>query len=68
MNHTEATFSIGREIHGRTHDDPMNDLDVNVAFWSILSNATFRAAVHLGKNCEANWRYVKKNLWNSVGL
>ena len=24
--------------------------------------------IHLGQDCEANLRYVKKNLWNSVGL
>ena len=28
----EAVFSIVRKIHGREHDDPVDDLDVNVAF------------------------------------
>ena len=34
----------------------------------IFLNATLRAAVHLGQDCEANLRYVKNNFWNSVGL
>ena len=46
----------------------MDDLDVKMAIWSIFLNATRRAAVHLGQDYEANLRYVKNNLWNSVGL
>ena len=38
-----------------------------MAIWRIFLNATLRAAVHLGQDCEANFRYVKNNLWNSVG-
>ena len=45
----------------------MNDLDVNMAFWCMFLNATLRAAVHLGEDYEVNLRYVKNNLWNSVG-
>ena len=56
-----------QEIYGREHDDPMNDLDVNMAIWGIFLNATLRAAVHLGQEYEANLRYVRNNLWNSVG-
>ena len=33
VHHTEAVFSIVREIYGREHDDPMDDLDVNMAIW-----------------------------------
>ena len=68
IHHLETVFSTVREIYGREHDDPMNDLDVNVAFWSIFLNATLRAAVHLGQDYEANLRYVGSDLWNSVGL
>ena len=39
-----------------------------MAIWSIVLNATLRAAVHPGQDYEANLRYVKKNLWNTVGL
>ena len=67
VHHTEAVFSIGREIYGREHDDPMDDLDVNMAIWGIFLNATLRAAVHLGQDYEANLRYVKNHLWNTVG-
>ena len=49
IHHTEAVFSIVREIYGREHDDPMDDLDVNMAIWRIFLNATLRAAVHPGK-------------------
>ena len=55
-------------IYGREHDDPMDDLDVNMAVWGKFTSATLRAAVHLGQDYEANLRYVKNNLWNSVGL
>ena len=64
---TEAVFSIARGIYGREHDDPTDDLDVNLAIWGIFLNTTLRAAVHLGQDYEANLRYVKNNLWNSVG-
>ena len=66
IHHTEAVFSMVRRIYGREHDDPMNDLDVNMAFWCMFLNATLRAAVHLGEDYEVNLRYVKNNLWNSV--
>ena len=67
-NHqTEAVFSIVRGTYGREHDDPMNDLDVNMAIWCILLNATLRAAVHLGQDYDVNSLFVKNHLWNSVG-
>ena len=49
------------------HDDPMDDLDVNMAIWGIFLNATLRAAAHLGQDHEANLRFVKNNLWNRKG-
>ena len=67
VHHTEAVFSIVREIYGREHDDTMDDLYVNMAIWGIFLNATLRVAVHLGQDYEANLRYVKNRLWNSVG-
>ena len=66
IHHTEAVFSIVRWIYGREHDDPMNDLDVNMAIWSIFLNTTLRAKVHLGQDYEKNLRYVKNNLWTRV--
>ena len=54
IHHLEAVFSIVRSIYRREHDDPMDDLDVNVAIWCIFLNATLRAAAHLGQDCEAN--------------
>ena len=65
-HHTEAVFSIVREIYGREHDDPMDDLDVNMAIWSVFLNVTLRAAVHLVQDNEAKLRYMKNHLWNSV--
>ena len=67
VHRTEAVFSIVRNIYGREHDDPMDDLDVNMAIWSIFLNTTLQAAVHLGQDYEANLRYVKNHFWNSVG-
>ena len=61
--HTEAIFSIVRNIsgRGREHDDPMDDLDVNMTMWCIFLNTTLRAAVHLGQDYEANSRFVKNH-------
>ena len=54
-------------IYGRNPGDPMKDLDVNLAIWRMFMNTTLRAAVHLGKDNEANFRYVKNHLWKTVG-
>ena len=67
IHHTEAVFSIVWVIYGREHDDPVDDLDVNMAIWCIFLNATLWAAVHLGQDYEAKLRYVKNQFWNSVG-
>ena len=66
VHHKEAVFSIFREVYGREHDDPMDDLVLNIAIWVLFLNATLRAAVHLGQDYEANLRYVKNHLWNSA--
>ena len=58
IHHAEPVFSIVRRIYGREHDDPMIDLDVIMAIRGIFLN---------GQDYEANLRYVKNNLWNSVG-
>ena len=58
IHHAEPAFSIVRRIYGREHDDHMIDLDVNMANRGIFLN---------GQDYEANLRYVKNNLWNSVG-
>ena len=68
VHHTKAVFSVVSGIYGREHDDPMDDLDVNMAIWGTFLNATLRAAGHLGQDYEANLRYVKNHLWKSVGL
>ena len=35
VHHVEAVFSIVRGIYGREHDDPMDDLDVNVGYFAV---------------------------------
>ena len=45
----------------------MEDLDVNVAIWRVLMNATLKAAIHLRNNHDVNWRYVKNYCWRSTG-
>ena len=63
----EAVFSMVREIYERKPGDPMKDLDVIWAIWRMFMNTTLRAAVHLGKDCEVNLRYVENNLWKTAG-
>ena len=36
VHHMEAVLSIVRRISGREHDDPMDDLDVNMAIWGTF--------------------------------
>ena len=67
VHHMEAVFSIVRKIYEREPDDPMDDLNVNMAIWGILLNTTLQAAVHLGQDYEANLRFVMNHFWNSVG-
>ena len=62
----QSSRSSGK-IYERDPDDPVDDLDVNVAIWGIFLNTTLQAAVHLGQDYEANSRYVKNHLWKSVG-
>ena len=49
VHHTEAVFSIVKGTYGQEQDDPVDDLDVNMAIWGIFLNATLRAAVHPGQ-------------------
>ena len=64
VHHMEAVLRIVRKIYERGPDDPMDDLDVNMAMWSIFLNTTLQAACHLGQDYEANLRFVKNHLWN----
>ena len=67
VHHMEAVFSIVSRIHERGPDDPMDDLDVNIAIWCIFLNTTLQAAVHLGQDYEAKLRLVTNHFWISVG-
>ena len=49
IHHTEAVFSIVRRIYGREHDDPMDDLDVNMAIWGIFLKLLFKQQFILDK-------------------
>ena len=67
IHHTEAVFSIVRWIYGRRQDDPMDDFGCTYGYLGHISECHSSTAVHLGQDYEANLRYVKNNLWNSVG-
>ena len=56
-----------REICGRQPGDPTKKLDVNLAIWWMFMNTTVRAAVHLGKDNDANLRYAKNHIWKTAG-
>ena len=71
IHHTEAVFSIVREIYGREHNDPMDDLDVKMAILGHISEChSSRAAFHLGQEYEANSRTwgFKDATWMSTSL
>ena len=54
-------------LYGRQPGDLIKDLDVNLAVWKMFMSTTLRAAVHLGKDYDANLRYVKNHLWKTAG-
>ena len=37
----------------------MENLDVNAAIWRMFTSLTLQAAVHLGKGCSENLRFIK---------
>ena len=59
ISFTEAVYDMIRKIHGRPSGDPMEDVDVNVAIWRVFTNATLKAAVHLGNDYDVNLKHVK---------
>ena len=67
ISDTEAVYDMVRKIYGRPSDDPMEDLDVNVAIWGVFMNATRKAAVHLGSDHDVNLRHVKNSFWRTTG-
>ena len=67
VHKTEAVFSMIREIYGRKPGDPLKDLNVNLAIWGMFMNTPLRSVVHLGKDYEANLRYVKNRLLKTAG-
>ena len=60
-------YDTVRKIYGRPSDDPMVDLDVNVAIWRVFMNATLKAAVHLGNDHDVNLKHAKNSFWRSTG-
>ena len=51
---TEGVYDMVRKIYGRPPDDPVEDLDENVAIWRIFMNPSLKAAVHLGNDHDVN--------------
>ena len=45
----------------------MEDLNVNVAIWSLFMDTTLRAAVHLGKDYDTNLHNAMNHIWDSLG-
>ena len=56
----EAVFSMVRKIYGRQPDDPMEDVNVNLAVWGMFMSTTLQAVVHLGRS------YAKNHIWDSL--
>ena len=67
IHHTEAVFSIVREIFGREHD-PMDDLDVNMAFWASFLIPLFDQQFILDKTMRRIYdtrRIIFRTMWDS---
>ena len=65
--YTDAVYDMIRKIYGRPSGDPLKDLDLNVAIWRVLMNATLKAAIHLGNDHDVNLRNVKNSSWITTG-
>ena len=75
----EAVFSMVRKIKGKQLGDLVEDLNVNLAVWSMFMNTTLRGADHLGKDYDKlrfvvliihinkNLSLVKNYLWKTTG-
>ena len=63
----EAVFSMVRKICGKQPGDPLEDLNVKLAFCGLFTNTTLLAAVLLGKDYDMNMRFVKNYLWKTTG-
>ena len=64
VHHTEAVFSIFREVYGREHDDPVDDLDVNMAIWGGEFKICKESSLEQGETVIQwleNWSVVKQN-------
>ena len=57
----EKVYSIVRQIYGLISTIDLNDLDVNNAVWSIFTNVTLQAAVHLGRVCMENSPFCQES-------
>ena len=51
---SEAVYDMVRKIYERPSDDPVEDVNVNVALWGFFMNSTLEAAIHLGNDHDAN--------------
>ena len=65
IHHTEAVFSIVRGIYGREHDDPMEDLNVNLAVWGHISEC--HSSSSSSSWTRANLRYMTNDLLEQCG-
>ena len=65
-DYMEAVYDTVRKINGIPLDDPMEDLDVNVAIWGVFMNATLKTAVHLGNDHDVKSRHVRNSFWRSL--
>ena len=60
-------YDMVRKVYARPADDPMKDLNVNMAFGRIFMNVTPRAAIHLGKGHDVKLRNVQNSSWITAG-
>ena len=67
VSYMDKVYSIVRKTYDRGPTDEMEDLNVNAAIWRMFinTNATLRAAVHLGQDYDQNLRFVKNHFWSS---
>ena len=65
--HMNDGYNTVRKVHSRPESDPMKDMDVNMATWGYLWNATLRAAIHHGNDHDVKLKNVQNSSWRTTG-
>ena len=59
VGYMDKVFTHARQKLGRPQEDKMEQVNTIARIWGLFTNASMKAAVHLGKDSEENLRVTK---------